>query len=334
MMAGTIKNILRKLILRNHRVYRIISDLKRLLKNLKPGSLLELNSVSKQYRQNSLNLNQVSRLTGASAAIVVHLYYTDSWPSFRESIKNYPDPFDLFITLPMHNSGYKPEIMKDYKSAYVFEVPNRGRDVLPFLQIASHLEKLGYEYVLKMHSKKSPHRKDGNKWFAQIVSSLLPKDKKIMDELIMVLKDKKTGIVGPKGQYISLTVNFPANGPRIAEALSNIYYPKITDKLIRNRKQHGFFAGTMFWARLDALRPILDRKFKINRFDPERGQIDATFAHALERVFCLVPQIEMRDLYEIGTRSIKKIDYKTTNIPNWSEVYIGPKPERKRRPKS
>jgi hypothetical protein len=89
----------------------------------------------------------------------------------------------------------------------------------------------------------------------------------------------------------------------------------------------------MFWARLDAIKPILDRKLKVSRFDSEKGQIDATFAHAIERVFCLVPQIEKKNLYEIGPRGVNKIDYKTTNIPNWSDVYIGPKPDRKKRRK-
>jgi lipopolysaccharide biosynthesis protein len=43
----------------------------------------------------------------------------------------------------------------------------------------------------------------------------------------------------------------------------------------------------MFWVRLKALRPMLDANFDEWEFEPEAGQIDGTFAHAIERVFAL-----------------------------------------------
>jgi lipopolysaccharide biosynthesis protein len=48
-----------------------------------------------------------------------------------------------------------------------------------------------------------------------------------------------------------------------------------------------FISGSMFWARLDALTPILDAHLDESEFEPEGGQIDGTFAHALERAFAL-----------------------------------------------
>jgi lipopolysaccharide biosynthesis protein len=314
--------------------YRAVSNVKSKAKGANLTNLIEQRRITRQFNSIAETLRGIVRAKDTKTAVVVHLYYTDSWEQIQSLLKNLRYPYDLFLTLPYQNIEFGKVILTSFPKSYIFETPNQGRDVLPFLQIAQGLEGLGYEYVLKIHSKKSPHRKDGDKWFNRILSSLLPDDKKIMDELMDILRDKDTGIVGPKSQYISLIVNFSANGPRIAEALSNIYSPKTTDQLIRNRRQHGFFAGTMFWARLDAIRPILDRKFKVNRFDPEKGQIDATFAHALERVFCLVPQIDKRNMYEIGPGSVKQINYKTTNVPNWSSVYIGPKPDKKNRHKN
>lgn len=332
-MTARIRRRIRSLIIKNRRVYRFISEAKAKLRpilKLRFNDFTETRSISKHYRDR-VSLSGVKRAQSTEIAVVLHLYYTESWWMFKAALKNLHEPFDLFISIPGHRLEFAEKIRSNYRKAYIFQAPNRGRDVLPFIKIGQDLENKGYKYVLKMHSKKSPHRKDGSKWFKNLISNLLPSDPKVMTELMDVIARPNTGIVGPKGQYISLMVNFPANGPRIAEALSNIYSPQTTDKIIRRRRQYGFFAGTMFWARLDAVKPVISRRFEVSRFDPERGQIDATFAHALERVFCLVPQIEKRDLYEVSSRGVKLISYKTDNIPDWSSVYIGPKPERKRR---
>src|SRR6185437_13658460 len=52
----------------------------------------------------------------------------------------------------------------------------------------------------------------------------------------------------------------------------------------------GYFdypVGGMFWARVDAIRPLLDAGFSFDDFPVEAGQTDGTLAHAIER--CFVP---------------------------------------------
>lgn len=46
-----------------------------------------------------------------------------------------------------------------------------------------------------------------------------------------------------------------------------------------------FPAGSMFWARTSALRPLLDCRLSPSDFPDEMGQKEGTIAHAIERLF-------------------------------------------------
>ncbi|HSX07919.1 MAG TPA: rhamnan synthesis F family protein [Candidatus Saccharimonadales bacterium] len=269
----------------------------------------------------------VHRAPDTHMAVVLHLYYPEAWELFAAKLrllKAYP--FDLFVTLPVAHRDFAATIKRDFPAAYVFVVPNRGRDVLPFIEVAKVLEKAGYTYLLKMHSKKSTHRTDGGDWLSDLAGKLVPENPAVLDSVIAALKKPKTGIIGPEEHYLSLPVNFEANQGHMHEILSKVYSPGTSLKVLGSRTDYGFFAGTMFWARLDALAPILHQNYGPRQFEGEAGQIDGTFAHALERVFCLSAEIDRKDLYEVNQTALAKLKtYQTDNIPDWSDVYIGPK---------
>lgn len=44
----------------------------------------------------------------------------------------------------------------------------------------------------------------------------------------------------------------------------------------------------MFWARVQAIKPILDLKLNSDDFEAELGQTDGTMAHAVERIFSFI----------------------------------------------
>jgi hypothetical protein len=88
----------------------------------------------------------------------------------------------------------------------------------------------------------------------------------------------------------------------------------------------------MFWARLDAISPILDAHFGPDSFEREKGPIDGTLAHTLERIFSLCSELDGKKLYEVGPEGLYPIAYKTDTIPEWSDLhpnYKKPEPAKK-----
>jgi lipopolysaccharide biosynthesis protein len=175
--------------------------------------------------------------------------------------------------------------------------------------------------VLKLHSKKSPHRKDGESWRDKIVESLLPENKSLIRDVCKILENKDTAIVGPQGEYVSFLVNFTSTSHHVKKLSKKIIDIELAENLVSVSDEYGFFAGTMFWSRIDALMPVINN-VSPSDFEPELGQVDSTLAHALERLFNVIPEIQKKKIYELDQEGVCRIDYHTTNIPEWSEVAL------------
>lgn len=258
----------------------------------------------------------------ADLAVVIHLYYPEMKNVFFEKLKNISHlKYDLFITLPETKADKQSIIEEIFPKAHIALVPNCGRDVLPFVQVMKKIRKYGYTKVLKLHSKRSPHRKDGEEWRDKILDSLLPANEQTVKDIQRFLNRKKTAIIGPSGEYVSLLVNFSATGHYLKNLVGKIIDTKLAGELVSTSDEYGFFAGTMFWARVDALDPVID-SVAIGDFEPELGQEDSTLAHALERLLNVIPELQGRDMYEQRNGKVVKIDHHTSNIPSWSEVAL------------
>lgn len=277
----------------------------------------------KQYRLVKKDLKEVNKT--ADLAVILHLYYPELWNHMLASLKRLRKQFDfdLYVTLPSSKAtaAIKESIQNEFKNVTIILVPNAGRDVLPFIQTIKYIRVLGYKYVLKMHSKKSPHRSDGEKWFNTLLSGLIPKDESVLSEISTALKRKDTSILGPETDYYSLAVNFPANKRNLNKILLR-QFDRQTTKLTMydKRDEYGFFGGTMFWARIDSIWELVS-KSKISDFEAEKGQIDGTFAHALERAFTIVPEINNKKVYSISNDYCREVNYSDGLIPTWSKEH-------------
>ncbi|TAH36642.1 hypothetical protein EYC59_00500 [Candidatus Saccharibacteria bacterium] len=281
---------------------------------------LSVRSTERAYKKSLGSLATQPEPRHTDLAVVIHLYYTDNWDYFRQKLAVLANtPFDLYLTLPAQNAGFVDTVRRTHPEVRYVVAPNRGRDVLPFIMVAKQLRATGYKAVLKFHSKKSLHWDGGDDWLHETMAALLPDKKQSIHAIIEKLNQPETAVLGTAQFYYPLTINFPANGPHLTKILTRIYGSEVAQSALQaDRRKYGFFAGTMFWCRLDAIEKILDVA-TIRDFEAEAGQIDGTFAHALERLFCVVPEIEGRSLYELDGYSVKKRVYASANIPEWSE---------------
>jgi len=313
--------IAKLLALTKHAIRLTVNQVKRA--NPKYAGLIRANKRHVEAIYNSRDfIEQFPKNKTAQLAVVIHLYYVDMLPIFDRKLKRLKDvDFDLFVTIPEGKEFAVEDVKKAFPHANTMIVPNCGRDVLPFVEVAKQLNSLGYEKVLKLHSKKSPHRQDGSKWRDRILDSLIPSDKTVLNEISKSLDNKNVAIIGPQGEYVSLLVNYEATGHYIEKFFTKIISDTKIPRIIDVSDEYGFFAGTMFWARLDALMPVIDA-VDSRDFEPEMGQVDSTLAHALERLLCLIPELHNRKMLEMKNDKVVEVNYHTTNIPEWSEIAL------------
>ena len=166
-------------------------------------------------------------------------------------------------------------------AAEIVLVENRGRDILPFLRVANRLLDEGVEVVLKLHTKRSLHRSDGDLWRRELVDRIgSPERSTAIANAFR--RDPGLGLVGPEGHMHPMASYWGDNAEALTYLCSRVGMPE-------PREDHDeFIAGSMFWVRLEALRPLLDTPLHTSDFEPELGQFDGTLAHASERVFALV----------------------------------------------
>ena len=107
--------------------------------------------------------------------MVVHVFYPEVWPDIVDRFARIPEPFDLIVSLVQGDAeGLERSIQDRLPMARVEVVPNRGRDLASLVSLANRGLLSGYDAILKVHSKRSPHRLDGDAWRVRLLDGVLP----------------------------------------------------------------------------------------------------------------------------------------------------------------
>jgi lipopolysaccharide biosynthesis protein len=211
------------------------------------------------------------------SAIILHLYYHDLWPEFKEMITALlNENTHLYVSVNTLESEYISDIKKIAKEVHLVE--NRGMDIGPFLLIYKKIRGQ-YSVITKIHTKKSIHTPQiGESWRKALYTPLLQHYSYIYTTLTQLTEPCMIGV-----KRCALNVeNDPAhNSPEQRIHIENIC--KLTDTIPTGY----FIAGTMFTVNDIYMNTYFSDEIidKIYNMFGEGYIRDNSPAHAMERIF-------------------------------------------------
>ena len=206
-------------------------------------------------------------------AIILHAHYPESITEIADYISNIK-PCDIYVTCTNIEAANKClELLPD---AHIELTPNRGRDILPFINILRKIHHLNYKGICKIHTKRSIYRSDGDQLRKSALEALLS-PKSITKVKAIFSQDSLAGTITPK----SLAIEH--NSKNLHFNYANIVYA--TKKMNIPLSLSHFPAGSMFWFKQRALDRILN--LSEDDFPIEDGLVDGTMPHAIERLLSI-----------------------------------------------
>lgn len=229
-------------------------------------------------------------------ALVMHLYYKEQVSYCRRMADSMPKSSDIYITTPLaENDEVIKEAFSDgnFNNVTVIRCENRGRDVSALLVAAADVIN-NYDLVCFAHDKKS-HRGDkqiiGESFLLHCFDNILGNSEYVEAIIDEFQRHPHLGMLAPPPPYHSCykqvigdewTCNFD-QAQKLARSLG-INVP------MNSRELPTAPLGTMFWFRPQALKPLLDRKWKYEEFPAEPNLLDGTMLHAIERLYVFAAQ--------------------------------------------
>jgi len=209
--------------------------------------------------------------------VVIHAWYLEVLEELLQQVAASGIEARLLVTTaPDRVEAVQAMLQQVGTAAEILAYDNHGRDILPFLHVADRLLNENEDLVLKLHTKRSTHRDNGNQWRQDMLGALLGGER-ARAMVAAFQADPGLGLVAPAGHLLNAADYVGGNAEALAYLHARLGLPAAKNDAV-------FAAGSMYWVRLAALRPLLDAHLSPSEFDTERGQIDGTLAHALERL--------------------------------------------------
>ena len=253
--------------------------------------------------------------------VVIHAYHPDLLQNILQRLIQLHERLHLYVTCI---AGAENDIRAQLKATglgySLFRVTNHGRDVFPFLQVLPFLRADNIHTLVKLHTKRSQHLGSANSWANDL-----------FDDLLGPVRFRQSI------EYLANPTHHPLLG-------TEKYRQEVITRLAENNRIHllalaaragidpqqidvsDFFAGTMFFIRLDALAPLERMRLTAADFETECGQLDGTLAHAFERFFGVLGNLGKQQrnnhLYKrwLETRQLSTTEFEglPARLASWS----------------
>lgn len=220
-------------------------------------------------------------------AVHMHVRHEECVEELAGYLANVPDPFDLFVSCTSATAAAACEqafaSLEKAQASTIRVVPDRGRDLAPMLCEFREAFR-GYTVIGHIHTLMSDgYRGDLGGWRPYLLRELMGSSLQVRRILSLLGRDDRIGLVFPQPFF-----RLPY---RRNSWLSNLALGRVVAERIGvEQVPTGYFSfpsGSMFWARGEALRPLLDAAWTLDDFPLETGQSDGTMVQALERMLAL-----------------------------------------------
>jgi len=219
-------------------------------------------------------------------ALHLHLHYPEVAREIFARLKLSTFQPDLFISVTSEEG--RRRVLKQVDE-YQFSVmnikvvPNRGRDISPLFSAFPEIFEGGYECVGHLHGKKSVHLDAdfAKKWAKFLYENLLGGHDPMMWSVMNAMQeDPSIGLVFPDDPHV---VGWDENHSLAANLAERMGMESpLSDSSIN------FPVGTMFWARCQALQPLLKLHLQWEDYPQEPLPHDGSILHAIERLLPVI----------------------------------------------
>lgn len=224
-------------------------------------------------------------LSSYRIALVLHAFYPDVLRDVSPYLQTLPSELDILITT---TSAEKAREIQDIVSQSEIAAScsvrvyseNRGRDIGAFFnEFQDVLSE--YDYVGKVHMKKSPHLKDfGSKWSQYLLRSTVGTMTLLKQVIYMMSQCERIGILAPAPFAGTTNNTWDANYDVAIELCRRL---GIADEELPSPADLRYPSATVFWFRPAAFQGFAEQ-ISPDFFPEEPLPIDGTSAHAMERL--------------------------------------------------
>ena len=120
---------------------------------------------------------------------------------------------DLYLSTPVAQVPQAVLLLKrqGWKRVQIFGVENRGRDIAPFLlHLLPAVMNMGHMYFVKVHTKRSLHLVEGQRWADHLQSSLLTLEA-LQHCQALLDADAEIGLLSPAGSLVPIALHLDRN---------------------------------------------------------------------------------------------------------------------------
>ena len=220
----------------------------------------------------------------ARVGVVVHVFYPELAGELFDRIRTLPVPYDLLVT----NASGSPVVVPEDMGQPAERPGARGRQPRPGHPAARELVNAGlldpYWVVLKVHTKRSAWRAGHGsspatapRWRGRCSTALLGDEANVARSWPPSPSDPDLGMVTADGSVLG-PEHWGDNEDHVRQPAA------AAGAHARPDDRSAFAAGSMYWSRGFVLQGLRALNLGAEDFEPEAGQVNATTAHAIERL--------------------------------------------------